>query len=120
MTAERPAKWADVVAPIVRKCRDAITFGLVLDFKDEGREALAHLLENMARRLDILGSAVCLEGEVMTRERAREILVNELRKAGFPDYAAIVARGSDDGCEVAVSAIVQACKEAALNLCRGS
>lgn len=55
----------------------------------------------------------------MTRERAQQIFANELRKRGYEDYAKHVESGQDvsEGGRITINAIVQACKEAALNLC---
>lgn len=48
--AEKP--WAGMVAPIVRKCRLAVTLDMNTSFNIDGSKALADLLEKMAQRLD--------------------------------------------------------------------
>lgn len=56
----------------------------------------------------------------MTAERAQQIFANELRKRGYEDYAKLVENGQDvsEGGRVTINAILQACKEAALDLCK--
>lgn len=45
-------EWRDMVDPIVKKCRLSATFGGNTQFNSDGSNALADLLDKMARELD--------------------------------------------------------------------